>query len=100
MEDRYVVEVGVAAAFIKTGLVRHDAGRSPRYSSSKASITFLPMIDMNPPPTSTAASCRQNLGYLDVQREHSHQECARRNHAGTRIRRSGHIQVSGIDLIN
>ena len=36
MEDRSVVEVGVAAAFIKTGLVRHDAGRSPRHTSRQS----------------------------------------------------------------
>ena len=61
------MEVGVAAAFTKTGLFRHDTGRSPRYSSSKASITFLPMIDMNPPPTSAAASYQSARVYLQVQ---------------------------------
>ena len=36
MKDRSVMEVGVAAAFTKTGLVRHDAGRSPRHSSRQS----------------------------------------------------------------
>ena len=37
----------MAAALIKTGLVRHDAVHRDTHPG-KASITFLPMIDMNP----------------------------------------------------
>ena len=65
-DPTWKIDLLLKLVFTKTGLVRHDAGRSPRYSSSKASITFLPMIDMNPPPTSAAASYHSARVYLQV----------------------------------